>query len=203
MGLAVSLGAVLVAFEWKANEQVIIRDFAGMEDDWDILDIPITDQSPPTPPPPAPIEVVIKPDDIVIDNIDLQTIDINTTETSVIPVVEITSPPVVETADVINDFVDVQAMFKGGMDAWYAYLKKNLDYPSQARRKGTEGVVIVRFVVNTDGSIQDLEFLRTIGGGCDEEAKEVIENSPNWTPGRISGRAVRSRMTIPIRFRLN
>lgn len=203
LGLAVSLGAVLVAFEWKANEKVVIQDFAGMEDDWDILDIPITDQSPPTPPPPAPIEVVIKPDDIVIDDIDLKTIDINTTETSVIPVVEITAPPVIETADVINDFVEVQATFKGGMDAWYAYLKKNLDYPSQARRMGTEGVVIVRFVVNTDGSIQDLEFLRTIGSGCDEEAKEVIENSPNWTPGRISGRAVRSRMTMPIRFRLN
>ncbi|WP_339702470.1 hypothetical protein [Algoriphagus aquimarinus] len=89
LGLAVSLGAVLVAFEWKANEQVVVQDFSGMEDDWDILDVPITNQTPP--PPPAPIEVIIKPDDIIIDKIDLQTIDINTTETSVIPVVEITS----------------------------------------------------------------------------------------------------------------
>ena len=86
LGLAVSLGAVLVAFEWKANEQVVVQDFSGMEDDWDILDVPITNQTPP-----APIEVIIKPDDIIIDKIDLQTIDINTTETSVIPVVEITS----------------------------------------------------------------------------------------------------------------
>jgi len=121
----------------------------------------------------------------------------------VIPEVVLSAPPMVEKVDVINEFVDVQAMFKGGMDALYAYLNKNLKYPSQAKRMGIDGMVIVRFVVNTDGTIQDIELVRTIGGGCDEVAREVIQNSPNWTPGRIGGRAVRSRMTMPIRFRLN
>jgi protein TonB len=63
--------------------------------------------------------------------------------------------------------------------------------------------VIVRFVINTDGSIQDIEVLRGIGGGCDEIAKIVIDNSPNWNPGISRDRPVRSRMTMPIRFRLN
>jgi protein TonB len=203
LGLAVSLGVVLAAFEWKAHDQTSIKTFDGMEDDWDIIDIPITDQTPPPPPPPVPIEVIIKPDDIVIDKLSDITIDINMTEENVIPAVEISAPPIVEKVDLINDFVDVQAMFKGGMDAWYNYLNKNLTYPSQAKRMGIEGMVIVRFVVNTDGSIQDIELVRTIGGGCDEVAREVIQNSPNWNPGRIGGRAVRSRMTMPIRFRLN
>ncbi|PZX47498.1 energy transducer TonB [Algoriphagus chordae] len=203
LGLAVSLGAVLVAFEWRANNQENIKTFDGMEDDWDIIDIPISYQAPPPPPPPAPLEVVIKPDDIIIDKMDNIIVDINTPENVVIPDVEISAPPVIETPDKINDFVDVQAMFKGGMDAWYSYLNKNLKYPSQAKRMGVEGMVIVRFVVNTDGSIQDIELVRTIGGGCDEVAREVIQNSPKWDPGRIGGRAVRSRMTMPIRFRLN
>ncbi|WP_425639943.1 energy transducer TonB [Algoriphagus yeomjeoni] len=204
LGLAVSLGAVLVAFEWKARDQGIIKTFEGIEDDWDEIEIPQTIQNPPPPPPPpTPIEVNILPDDIDIDKITDIKIDLNTNEQADIPEVELTEAPIKEDIDVIVDFVDVQAMFKGGMDAWYAYLNKNLKYPAQAKRIGIEGMVIVRFVVNTDGSIQDIELVRTIGGGCDEIAKEVIENSPNWTPGRIGGRAVRSRMTMPIRFRLN
>lgn len=203
LGLAASLGVVLVAFEWKAKDQGIIKTFDGIKDDWETIDIPITLQTPPPPPPQVPIEIIIKPDDIVIDDISHLTLDINTTEEAIIPEVEMSAPPMIEDIDKIENFVDVQAMFKGGMDAWYAYLNKNLKYPSQAKRMGIEGMVIVRFVVNTDGSIQDIEMVRTIGGGCDEVAKEVIQNSPNWNPGRIGGRAVRSRMTMPIRFRLN
>lgn len=203
LGLTLSLGAVLVAFEWKAYDQATIKTFDGMEEDWDDLDIPVTIQTPPPPPPPDPIDVVIKPDDITIEKFTEISIDLNITEKEVIPEVKITSPPVIETVDKIEDYVDVQAMFKGGMDAWYTYLNKNLKYPSQAKRMGIEGMVIVRFVVNTDGSIQDIELVRTIGGGCDELAKEVILNSPNWNPGKIGGRTVRSRMTMPIRFRLN
>ena len=203
LGLSVSLGVVLVAFEWKAYDQGNIKTFEGMDDDWDDIEIPITIQTPPPPPPQVPIEVIIKPDDVEIDTFEKLNIDINTTESAEIPEVEIKEAPIKEDIDVIVDFVDIQATFKGGMDAWYAYLNKNLKYPSQAKKIGIEGMVIVRFVVNTDGSIQDLELVRTIGGGCDEVAKEAIENSPNWTPGRIGGRAVRSRMTMPIRFRLN
>lgn len=203
LGLAISLGAALVAFEWKAYDQGTIKTFDGMEDDWDKIEIPVTIQTPPPPPPPVPIEVVIKPDDIMIEKLTEITIDLNATEETILPEVKLTAPPIVEKIDKIVDFVDEQAMFKGGMDAWYAYLNKNLKYPSQAKRMGIEGMVIVRFVVNTDGSIQDLELVRTIGGGCDEIAKEVILNSPNWNPGKIGGRAVRSRMTMPIRFRLN
>src|SRR5690606_14888228 len=131
------------------------------------------------------------------------TFDINTTEETIIPEVEISVPPSIEKIDKIEDFVEVQATYNGGMDAWYTYLNKNLEYPSQAKRMGIQGMVIVRFVVNTDGSIQDLELVRTIGGGCDEVAREVIENSPKWIPGKIRGQVVRSRMTMPIRFKLN
>ncbi|SFU17910.1 outer membrane transport energization protein TonB [Algoriphagus locisalis] len=204
LGLAVSLGAVLVAFEWKAKNTENIKTFEGMKDDWDEIEIPVTIQTPPPPPPPpVPIEVNTVPDEIKIEKIPDFKLDLNATEQTNIPEVEITEAPVKEDVDVIEDFVEAQAMFKGGMDAWYAYLNKNLKYPAQAKRIGIEGTVIVRFVVNTDGSIQDIELVRTIGGGCDEIAKEVIENSPNWNPGRIGGRVVRSRMTMPIRFKLN
>ena len=98
--------------------------------------------------------------------------------------------------------VDVYPEFPGGMEAWNEYLRKNLKYPTQARRMGIEGTVYVVFVVNTDGTVQDVELLRGIGGGCDEEALRVVKGAPKWTPGKQRGRPVRVRMRLPIRFKL-
>lgn len=203
LGLAIGIASTLVAFEWKAYSSSPLLEINGTSDSWHDVIPPISIQDPPPPPPPpTPIEVNIKPDDIEIDDV-IDVIDINKPENTEIPTVIIDTPPIIEKADEIKDYVDVQASFQGGMDAWYTYLNKNLKYPSQARRMGIEGMVIVRFVVNTDGTIQDVELLRNLGGGTDEVALEVVKNSPNWTPGKIGGRSVRSRMTLPIRFRLN
>jgi protein TonB len=201
-GLVVSIALVMVAFEWKAYDDYEIKDFTGNVETWDIPEVPITIQTPP-PPPSIPIEIIVKPDDIEINRKTDLLLDIDFNEKKAPTEVILEGPPTNETPDEIIDFVELQASFKGGMDAWYAYLKKNLTYPSQARRIGIEGTVIVRFVVNTDGSIQDVEVLRGIGGGCDEIAKNVIENSPNWNHGISKDRPVRSRMTMPIRFRLD
>jgi len=201
-GIVGSLSLVLVAFEWKQleNKNLVISEVN--QDAWQQMDPPITIHVLP-PPPAAQPEIIIKPDEVIIDDDMNVKFDINTSENIDIAPVELTSPPMIDVPDEIKNFVDVQASFKGGMNAWYNYLKKNLRYPSQARRMGIEGIVIVRFVVNTDGSIQDLELLRTIGGGADQEALDVIKDSPTWIPGKMAGRPVRSRMTMPIRFRLN
>ena len=60
----------------------------------------------------------------------------------------------------------------------------------------------VSFIVNTDGSIQEVALAQGIGGGCDEEAIRVIKGSLRWAPGMIKGKAVRTRMKLPIRFKL-
>lgn len=102
----------------------------------------------------------------------------------------------------IFDVVENQPNPSGGMEGWNQYLAGNLKYPGQARQMGIEGTVVLVFVVNTDGSISDVEILRGIGGGCDEEALRVVQNSPDWTPGKQSDRAVNVRMRLPIRFKL-
>jgi protein TonB len=88
------------------------------------------------------------------------------------------------------------------MSGWNKDLSDNLKYPTQARRMGVEGTVIVVFVINTDGSIQDVEVLRGIGGGCDEEAVKIVKGAPKWEPGKQRGKPVRTRMRLPIRFKL-
>ncbi|MFN3997228.1 TonB family protein [Algoriphagus sp.] len=108
----------------------------------------------------------------------------------------------VEDPNMVFDVVEQQPNPPGGMSGWNQYLGKNLNYPVQARRMGIEGTVIVVFEIQTDGSIRNVEILRGIGGGADEEAVRVVQNSPRWEPGRQRGRAVNTRMRLPIRFKL-
>ncbi|GAA0879979.1 hypothetical protein GCM10009119_29490 [Algoriphagus jejuensis] len=105
-------------------------------------------------------------------------------------------------SDEVFDIVEEQPNPAGGMAGWNMYLSKNLQYPYQARRMGIEGTVIVVFEIQKDGSVRNVEVLRGIGGGADEEALRVVINSPKWEPGRQRGQAVNTRMRLPIRFKL-
>jgi TonB family protein len=109
---------------------------------------------------------------------------------------------ITEGAEEVFDITEVQPVPPGGMDGWMKYLGTNLNYPKEARRMGIEGVVIVAFVINADGSVRDAEIVRGIGAGADEEALRVVLESPNWTPAFQRERAVASRMRLPVRFAL-
>ena len=107
-----------------------------------------------------------------------------------------------DTANVVYEVVEIQPSPPGGMAGWNKYLMENLRYPTNAQRKGIEGTVIVAFVVNTDGTTTDIEILRSVGGGCDEEVIRIVKGSPKWTPGMQRGTPVRTRMRLPLRFML-
>jgi TonB family protein len=99
--------------------------------------------------------------------------------------------------------VDKPPQFPGGEEGRMQYLTDNIDYPKQARDEGIQGTVYVTFIVEADGSITNVKVLRGIGGGCDEEAVEVVEKMPDWEPGKKDGEAVRTQFNMPIRFTLN
>jgi TonB family protein len=111
-------------------------------------------------------------------------------------------PENVEPDEELFVVVENPPTFPGGDEARMKYLVENINYPDEARKKGIQGVVFVTFVVERDGSINEVRVLRGIGGGCDEEAKRVIENMPNWTPGTQRGKPVRVVFNMPIRFTL-
>lgn len=98
--------------------------------------------------------------------------------------------------------VEQQPEFTGGMAALGQYLQKNLRYPAAAQRANVSGRVFVSFVVNTDGSIQDVQVLKGLGFGTDEEAIRVVKSMPKWRPGKQSGRPVRVKYNLPINFQL-
>ncbi|HMG09270.1 MAG TPA: TonB family protein [Mucilaginibacter sp.] len=107
-------------------------------------------------------------------------------------------------ADPNQIFTSVEQVpeFPGGLDKFGAYLSKAIRYPAVARENGTQGRVIVTFVVERDGSLTDIKVTRGIGSGCDEEAVRVLKNSPKWKPGIQNGRPVRVQYSVPISFTL-
>ena len=82
------------------------------------------------------------------------------------------------------------------------FIGTNIRYPKYAQDHGISGRVLVRFVVETDGSITNVEVLQGIGGGCDEEAVRVVKSMPKWKPGKQRGKAVRVQFNLPVRFSL-
>ncbi len=98
--------------------------------------------------------------------------------------------------------VEQQPEFFGGQEALMKFLAKNIKYPPQAARANIEGRVILQFTVMPDGSIADIQTLKGIGFGCDEEAERVIKLMPKWIPGKQAGKAVRVRFTLPVYFSL-
>ncbi|HRR62720.1 MAG TPA: energy transducer TonB, partial [Paludibacteraceae bacterium] len=81
-------------------------------------------------------------------------------------------------------------------------LSENIRYPVIAQENGIQGRVICQFVVNTDGSIVDIQVVRGVHPSLDEEAVRVIKSMPKWVPGKQRGKPVRVRFTLPINFKL-
>ena len=98
--------------------------------------------------------------------------------------------------------VENQPAPNGGMDNFYEYVQSNLKYPTEAKQLGIEGKVFVQFVVDSEGNLVDVQSVKGIGGGCNEEAIRVIKESLPWNPGSQRGQKVNVRMIIPITFKL-
>jgi len=98
--------------------------------------------------------------------------------------------------------VEQQPQFPGGIGEMMAFIKKHINYPREAANMGIEGKVIVGFEVGKDGKIDKIAVLKGIGYGCDEEAIRVVKMMPNWDAGKMNGRSVKVKMTIPIKFQL-
>lgn len=98
--------------------------------------------------------------------------------------------------------VEEPPRFPGGDSALYMYFCMNLSYPDAARENKIEGMVVVLFVVEKDGSVSNVRVLRDIGGGCGEAAVEVVKNMPRWEPGRQAGKAIRTQFSLPLKFEL-
>ena len=104
--------------------------------------------------------------------------------------------------DSIYEIVEVMPVFPGGETGMMKYLSDNIKYPEEAMKADIEGRVLTRFIINSDGSISDVEISKSVHPLLDAEALRVVSSMPNWTPGKVNGKAVKVRFMLPITFRL-
>ncbi len=103
----------------------------------------------------------------------------------------------------VYSHAEVSPVFPGGQGALNKYFDNNIRYPKAAVDAGRIGRAVVSFIVDENGHISDVKNIgRRIGYGLDEEAIRVVSNMPKWAPGTVKGKPVKTRMTLPILFRL-
>ena len=205
MGFVFVLSLCYVALEWTEREvtkyEVSDTDFLFEEE----VEIQQTSQeTPPPPPPPQVQEVEVL--NVVEDDKEVESIEVNTEDDKEVEVViaaPVEAPEEEEEEEVVFVVVEKMPEFPGGQQALFKYLSENVKYPVIAQENGIQGRVICQFVVNRDGSIVDVEVVRSGGDpSLDKEAIRVIKSMPKWKAGQQRGKAVRVKYTVPVNFRL-
>ena len=102
----------------------------------------------------------------------------------------------------VYDVVEMPPAFPGGQAELLKFLSAQVRYPKEAIEQGIQGRVIVKFIVEKDGSISNVEVLRGVDPLLDKEAVRVVSSMPIWRPGRYNGQNVRVRYNVPVNFRL-
>ena len=203
IGLIISLAVAWIVFEIKSYDK---REFADVGRTVEIVEeemVEITKQEQK----PQPVEVPKQTTQIQVveDDVEVDDVEINA-EVDQNEVIEEYIAPEVEEEEVVEAeiFTIVEEMpeFPGGMQKLADYLAKNIKYPQMARESGIQGRVFVNFVVEPDGHVSNVNVMRSLGGGCDEEAMRVVKAMPKWKPGKQRGKAVRVSYILPVNFKL-
>lgn len=97
----------------------------------------------------------------------------------------------------ILEFVEENPAIIGGLSTLYL----RIDYPKIARDQGIEGLTVLMFVVEKDGSTSDVSVVKPLHPALDSSAVAAVRNTL-FKPGRQGGKLVRVKMRLPIRFRL-
>jgi len=205
IGLVISLSIVLTVlnYEAKVSDDLVFPEYKGDIPFPEEMDLKVERIQAPVE---VPVEVqkanIIK----IIDNkdnggeMDLPSeTDVEETEKYGNP--EITNEQEVNDNEIYT-IIDEFPSFPGGDMERINYIRSKLVYPNTAIINSVQGSVVVVFIIEKDGSISNIKIEKGIGSGCDEEAVRVVQNMPNWMPGKQRGKAVRVLLKMPIRFSL-
>lgn len=230
LGLALSIGLIVLAFSWTQYENEVFIPDDALELDEDIeIEPPRTAEPPPPPPPPPPPVIEEVPEEEILEEEEPEFVDMSVDDETEVerpdPVVDAPPPPPPPPpppepeVEEIFKVVEEMPRFPGCEDKGSAaekkqcadkkmleFIYKNIKYPAIARENGVEGTCVIQFVVEKDGAIADAKVVRDIGAQCGQEALRVVnlmnQKGLKWTPGKQRGRAVKVQFNLPVKFRL-
>ncbi len=102
----------------------------------------------------------------------------------------------------VFEVVEQMPEFPGGYKEMMKYIEQNMRYPEEAKKAGTQGRVVVQFLVNKNGAISDVSVLHSVDRLLDAEAVRLVRSMPKWKPGMQKGKAVTVKYTVPLSFKL-
>jgi protein TonB len=202
LGIVISLSLVLMAFEFvRGNGSSDFVDIGLVETPTDIIII----QTKHDVELPKPKPSIFRTDFETVDNKKL--LDDFRLTVEVEPEDEfedyksiIDEPEVLTAPDVPFVASEIMPEFPGGDQELMRFLKENLVYPKVAREIGISGKVIISFVVETDGSLSNVDVARSASPSLDEEAMRVVKMMPKWSPGKQRQKPVRVIYNLPVDF---
>jgi TonB family protein len=104
--------------------------------------------------------------------------------------------------DSVYTLVETSARFPKGTKEFIRFIFMNTHYPELARQNRIEGQVTISFVIELDGSVDEVRVLKGLSPDIDQEAVRVVSKSPAWEPAFQRGKPVRSRFIVPVNFTL-
>ncbi|MCB0635806.1 MAG: energy transducer TonB [Lewinella sp.] len=230
-GLIAALLVAILAINWTQFEKEVYIPEGAMDFNEDIVmeEPPRTAEPPPPPPPPPPVIEEV-PDEVMLTQEPVEftdqsaTMDMAVSDAPVAaPVKNVAPPPpppppppAPEVAEIFK-VVEEMPRFPGcedlgskeekaacAQERMLEFIYANIEYPNFARENNVSGTVVVRFVVDREGRVDQIEVLRDIGAGCGEEAVRVVKMMNNlperWTPGKQRGVPVNVYFTLPVKF---
>lgn len=221
MLLAVGVPTIIASMKPKEVKEKVLSDEMITMDKIEEM----KEELPPPPPPPPPIqeppkiettkfvETVIVDEDVkeeIKTQEELVETKVSTTtqegndDDIVIPEEKtvVAAPVVEEKPEEIFVGAEEGAAFPGGEAALMKYVREHINYPAYEKEADISGRVLVRFVVEKDGSVSNVEVMKKVSPGIDKEAVRVIQSLPKWTPAKNNGKAVRVWYNMPINFTL-
>ncbi len=175
--------------EAEVEEDVEFED-TTVEEETEVIAPP----QPPAPPPPPTIEDIPTPSppppiEIVEEDPEANKIFINVQQ----------MPRFIGCEDIGGTNTDKKVCAEKKM---LEFIYKNINYPTIARENGIQGMAVISFVIEKDGSVTTPQIIRNVAGGCGKEALRVVKTMPKWIPGKQRNKAVRVQFNLPVRFKL-
>jgi len=150
-------------------------------------------------------EVMLTQQELTDTKADISVATVEGVEGGTVDIADLAENKIIVEAEVkpqIYNFAEVPPQFPGGEAALMKWLGENITYPPIATEQGIQGTVNLRFVVTPDGSVEDVEVIKSLDLSCDREAVRGVKKMPKWIPGKQNGNPVYVYYSLPVRFKL-
>ncbi|TVQ79698.1 MAG: energy transducer TonB [Flavobacteriales bacterium] len=213
IGMAVTMMALIITVNWKTYEQRIM-EFGDLDlfVDEEVVEQTVRQKRKPPPPPPPPEqisvveEIVDLQEELIIESVEvdqddeIEDVDFFGEETDeVLQFAVVENKPVFPGCENERSEADREACFQRMMSR---HINNNFKFPEISRSMNSQGVIVVNFIIEKDGSISAVRVLRGVDEALDAEAIRVIKKLPKFEPAKQRGRPVRMSFNMPINARI-